>query len=130
MTGRSSALLAAAALMAAVLALAAHPLLPHPHARPTLHDRAAVSRGPRLVASIANTAATWALACPTTRALTNGVDCGRLHVTRRQTHCPTDTQCQVELVGTVRTRTVDVAVALTVTLTNAAGQWRAVEVTS
>jgi hypothetical protein len=130
MTSHRVALLAATALITAILAVAARPLLPHPHARPAPRDSGTAPSIPRLVAPIAGAAAIRALACPARRAATGSVDCGTVHLTRQQTHCPSDTRCQVELVGTLRTRTDDVPVALTVTLTAAAGQWWAVEVTS
>jgi hypothetical protein len=82
------------------------------------------------VLTIATTAATKALACRSTPTPRASVDCGTLHLTRRQTSCPTDTRCQVQLVGILRTRAVDVPVSLTVTLLTANGQWHAVEVAS
>jgi hypothetical protein len=57
-------------------------------------------------------------------------DCGRLHLLRQQASCPTDSSCHVELVGLLDTRNVTVPVALTVTLRDANGRWRAIEVAS
>jgi hypothetical protein len=85
------------------------------------------------VLTIATTAATRTLACPSTPTPTPtlrvNVDCGTLHLTRSQTSCP-DARCQVQLVGILRTRAVDVPVALTVTLLATNGHWHAVEVAS
>jgi hypothetical protein len=129
-SGRGIAILAGAALATAAIALAAGPLLPHPHARPTPRIPAAVPSGPPPVLPLASAAAARALTCPTTRVARNDLGCGTLRLTRHQTRCPTDTRCQVELVGTLRTGTLDVPIALTVTLTHAGSGWGAVEVAS
>jgi hypothetical protein len=130
MTGRHSAILAAAAVTVAALAVVARPLLPHPTTRSTRPVSATTPTVPASVVTIATTAATRALACPSTPTPGVSVDCGTLHLTRSQDSCPTDARCQVQLVGILRTRAVDVPVALTVTLLTASGHWHAVEVAS
>lgn len=130
MTGRATVFLAGTAVTVVVLALAARPLLPHHAKLRSSHGPAATLAAPVSVLPVAIIAATTALACPPNRPRSRDIDCGPLHVARRQTSCPTNTSCRVELVGTLVTRTVDIPIALTVTLTDNAGGWRAVEVTS
>jgi hypothetical protein len=128
MTGRHTAILAAAAVMVAGLAVVARPLIPHPTTRSSRPVSAATPTVPASVLTIATTAATRVLACPSTP--TPRVDCGALQLTRSQTSCPTEARCQVRLVGILRTRAVDVTVALTVTLLTTNSHWHAVEVAS
>lgn len=131
MTGRGLAILAGSALLIAVLALLARPLLPQ-HTRPDSAATASRAAMPPGVERSAEQTGRRALRCPTgprpPAAYTPA--CGALQVIRRQTTCTTPARCQVDLVGELRTAAVTVPVALTVTLTDAAGTWRAVEVSS
>jgi hypothetical protein len=130
MTGRTSAVLAAAALGITVIAVAVRPLLPHHpagtsssiHATPALH--------PADTVPIAVSAATHALACPPPRPAARATGCGRLDITRAQVACGTVGRCQVELIGTLHTTGPAVPIALTVTMTGADQHWRAIEVAS
>jgi hypothetical protein len=130
MTGRTSTILAAATLRIAVVAIAVRPLLPHhaATAAPGVHTTPTVP--PANVHLVALAAANHALACPTSRPAARGIGCGRLALSRTQTTCATDNRCTVELIGTLRTTDRAVPIALTVTLTGAGQDWRAVEVAS
>jgi hypothetical protein len=132
MTGRTSAVLAGSALCIAVIAIAVRPLLPHPHATaiPSVHATPTPAPQPADLGSIAVSAATHDLACPAPRPAARSRGCGRLDVTRAQSSCATDSRCQVELIGTLRTTAQVVPIALTVTLTGARHGWRVVEVAS
>jgi hypothetical protein len=130
MTGRTTAVIPAAAFATVVVALAARPLLPHPTTKPTSLVSAATPSVPTSVPPLATTAATKALACPRGRTPMSDTACGTLHVSRRQASCPSNTRCQVELVGTLHTRAIDLPIALTVTISDAVRGWRAVEVAS
>jgi hypothetical protein len=129
MTGRATVFLAGTAVTVAMCALVARPLLPH-QATQSSQGPAATLAAPVSVLPVAITAATTALACPPNRPRSRDIDCGTLHVSRRQASCRIETSCLVELVGTLATRAVDIPIALTVTLTENAGGWRAVEVSS
>jgi len=130
MTGRTGAVLAAAALGVTVIAVAVRPLLPHhptttspsAHSTPALHATDIIS--------IAVGAATHALVCPPPRPAARATGCGRLDITRTQIACATGSRCQVELIGTLHTIGPAVPIALTVTLTGADQHWRAIEVAS
>jgi hypothetical protein len=130
MTGRTSAVLAGAALCIAVTAIAVCPLLPHHSATagPSMH--ATPLSTPQLadLGSIAVNAATRALARPQRDARV--ADCGRLDVLRTQTSCASGSRCQVELIGTLHTNAQVVPIALTVSLADASRGWRVVEVAS
>ncbi|HVV74616.1 MAG TPA: hypothetical protein VHC43_01165 [Mycobacteriales bacterium] len=131
MTSRSTAILAGTAVTVAVLALAARPLLPHSNTtRPPGPVPTVTPPVPSSAMAAASSAATRALACPTAPARRHTTGCGSLHLLRQQASCPTDSSCHVELVGMLRTRTVTVPVALTVTLRHTNGRWRPVEVAS
>jgi hypothetical protein len=130
LTGRHTAILAGAVVTVAGLAVVARPLIPHPTTPSSRPVSAATPTVPASVLTIATTAATGALACPSTPTPTVSVDCGTLHLTRSQNSCPTDARCQVQLVGILHTRAVDVPVALTVTLLTTNSHWHAVEVAS
>ena len=130
MTGRTSAILALAALCIAVVAVAVRPLLPH-HAAPAAPGvHATPTVPPADVRLVALAAANHALACPTSRPAARGIGCGRLGLSRIQTACTSDDRCTVELIGTLRTADQAVPIALTVTLTGAGQDWRAIEVAS
>lgn len=131
MTSRSTAILAGTAVTVAVLALAARPLLPHSNTtRPPGPAPAATPAMPPSALTAASSAATRALACPKKSTPRIPAGCGTLHLLRQQASCPSDTTCHVELVGLLRTRTVTVPVALTITLRDPNGRWRPVEVAS
>lgn len=132
MTGRTSAVLAGAALCVAVFAVAVRPLLPHHSAAtdPSLQATATTAPQPADLGSIAVSAATRAVACPTPRRPARVADCGRLDVTRTQSSCATGSRCQVELIGNLHTTNQVVPIALTVILSGADDGWRVVEVAS
>jgi hypothetical protein len=129
MTGRSTALIAAAALFTAVLGIAFHPLLPRATTQPPPVEPATTPTIPASVVPIADLAANRALACPP-KASGNAVDCGSFHIVRRQADCPTDARCEIELVGALHTPDAVVPVAITATLTDGDRGWRVVEVAS
>jgi hypothetical protein len=56
--------------------------------------------------------------------------CGPYTVTRQQTTCTSSTQCTVELIGSLRSASGEVPVALTVAVANAGGRWRVRAVSS
>jgi hypothetical protein len=130
MTGRTSAVLAGAAVCIAIIAIAVRPLLPHDSATTTPSVHATPASHPPDLSFIAVSAATHALACPTPRRAARKADCGRLDVTRAQSSCATDSRCHVELIGTLHATDQVVPIALTVTLSGAGEGWRVVEVTS
>ena len=130
MTGRTSAVLAGAALCIAVIAIAVRPLLPHHPATAPPSVHATPASQPPDPSSIAVRAATHALACPTRQRAARNAGCGRLDVTRTQSSCATDDRCQVELIGTLHATDQVVPIALTVILSGARQAWRVVEVAS
>ena len=130
MTGRTSSILAAAALCIAVVAVAVRPLLPHHAASAGPGVRGTPTVPTADVRLVALAAASHALACSTSRPAARGIGCGLLGLSRIQTTCASDHRCTVEIIGTLRTTDQAVPIALTVTLTGAGRDWRAVEVAS
>lgn len=133
MTGRGLAIAAASALTVALIAAVARPLLAGPHSGRQVQPSGTASI-PVDINRVATRAARTDLRCrpqpqsqPTPRA--QG-DCGALHVTRHQTRCSNSSQCTVELIGDLKTDSLDVPIALTVTVIHAASTWRVLEVAS
>jgi hypothetical protein len=131
MTTRTIGVLAAMAVGVAALALLARPLLPH-HARLASTATTSTAAVPAGIERSAEQTVRRDLRCPTRPRphAAHQPACGTLQVIRRQTTCTTPARCQVDLVGELRTAALAVPVALSVTLTYAAGTWRAVEVSS
>jgi hypothetical protein len=130
MTARPTAVLGCVAVAVAVLAVAVRPLLATANTSHSTPQRPAELNVSARVVPVALAAAQRSLACPTSPPGPPGVSCGLLEVARRQAVCPTATRCRVQLIGAVHTRTLDVPVALTVTLADRDGSWRPVEVRS
>jgi hypothetical protein len=126
-TGRTTAVIAAAALTVALVATLVRPFLPHPP-DPTSGSAAIASTLPAAaVGDVAERTATRDLRCPTDRPR---VGCGTLLVLRRQATCSMASRCRVDLIGEIATERLTVPIAITVTVTRTAAGWHAVEVHS